>query len=497
MSKQIKILTLGSGELAKEFIIAAQRYGFKTIAVDKYSYAPAMHVADYSEVIDMLDPKELDRVVYKHRPHYIVPEIEAICISKLFDYESKGMIVVPCAKAVEITMNRKKTRDLAVSLGLKTARYKYAYNATELYDAVYEIGFPCVVKPFMSSSGKGQSVVKIADEIASAWETAVNGARGKLDSGDFGVIVEEFINFSSEITLLTVTSSSDTSDGVKVSFCQPIGHIQKNGDYQESWQPHLDISLEQYRKAKEYAKTIVKELGGYGVWGVEFFLLNEIDQNPDELVVVAGENNGTILLFSELSPRPHDTGLVTLATQWQNEFELHLRAMLGFRINTRLRSSGASKAICCSEDLDGVYDPVYTGLSDALRVSIDSPFSKVNLSFDKLFLKVNLSVLLFGKPLGYPGRRMGVILSSIHNSWVEKRPHVVVLSDYDNFDEKLEDEVKLCREYASVAEKNIKINKNNFNDSIDSDNENKTSLDANLQPNETLWTTVTKIWDHM
>jgi phosphoribosylglycinamide formyltransferase 2 len=366
-------LLLGAGELAKEFIIAAQRFAFTTIAVDRYENAPAMQVAHFSEVINMLDPKQLDDVVYKYKPDYIVPEIEAICVEKLAEFEAKGMTVVPCAKAVEITMNRKKTRDLAVELGLETAQFSYAYNIVELYDTVYAMGFPCVVKPFMSSSGKGQSIVKIANDIRSAWEKAVMCARGDTN----GVIVEKFIHFTSEITLLTVTKKTDNNgarNNSSVSFCNPIGHRQENGDYQESWQPHLDISVEQYRKAKSMAHKIVTALGGFGIWGVEFFLL------PDDEI-----------LFSELSPRPHDTGMVTMVTQWQNEFELHLRAILGWNINTKLRNIGASHALVslieCSNSLDHRRIDTIVKLGD------------------------NVDVRIFGKPTSHIGRRMGVVLA--------------------------------------------------------------------------------------
>jgi phosphoribosylglycinamide formyltransferase 2 len=359
----MSFLVLGSGELGKEFVITAQRYGFTTVAVDKYPNAPAMQVADHHEVINMLDPDELEKIVDKYKPDYIVPEIESIRVEKLFDFEKRGICVVPSAYAVSVTMNRKKTRELAKSLGLETAKYRYANNLNELKENSKEIGFPCVIKPLMSSSGKGQTIVKTFDELELAWRNAISGSRGDIKS----VIIEEYINFHSEITLLTVTQSNGS-----VKFCNPIGHLQKNGDYHESWQPHFKISLEQYQKAKDMASKITKELGGNGIWGVEFFLLN----------------GGHEILFSELSPRPHDTGMVTLVTQYQNEFELHLRAILGWNVNTKLVCTGRSKAL-----LSKIHskNPKYSGL-------------------DEIFSHKNTDIRIFNKPLSYPGRRMGVLL---------------------------------------------------------------------------------------
>ena len=298
-----KILLLGSGELGKEFVIAAQRKGQYVIACDSYAGAPAMQVADECEVFSMLDGDALEAVVAKHQPDIIVPEIEAIRTERLYDLEKKGIQVVPSAKAVNYTMNRKAIRDLAAKeLGLKTAKYFYAKSLDELKEAAKEIGFPCVVKPLMSSSGKGQSLVKAADDLEQAWIYGCEGSRGDIKE----LIIEEFIHFDSEITLLTVTQKNGPT-----LFCPPIGHVQKSGDYRESFQPAA-ISPEHLKEAQRMAAKVTEALTGAGIWGVEFFLSHE---------------NG--VYFSELSPRPHDTGMVTLAgTQNLNEFELHCRAVL-------------------------------------------------------------------------------------------------------------------------------------------------------------------------
>ena len=297
-----KIVLLGSGELGKEFTIAAQRLGQTVIAVDSYANAPAMQVADGFEVINMLDGAALDAIIAKHQPHFIVPEIEAIRTERFYDYEKQGITVVPSAKAANYTMNRKAIRDLAaIDLGLKTATYKYATSAEELQNAVAYVGMPCVVKPLMSSSGKGQSTIKTQEDIRKAWEYAVEGSRGDVVE----VIVEAFVNFESEITLLTVTQNNH----LPTLFCPPIGHRQERGDYQESWQPAA-ISPQQLKEAQNMAAKVTAALGGAGLFGVEFFLAKDG------------------VYFSELSPRPHDTGMVTLAnTQNFNEFELHLRAI--------------------------------------------------------------------------------------------------------------------------------------------------------------------------
>ena len=313
-----KILLLGSGELGKEFVISAQRKGQYIIACDSYAGAPAMQVADECEVFSMLDGEALERVVRKHRPDIIVPEIEAIRTERLYDFEKEGIQVVPSARAVNFTMNRKAIRDLAAKeLGLKTARYFYAKSLDELKAAAEKIGFPCVVKPLMSSSGKGQSLVKSADELEHAWEYGCNGSRGDIKE----LIIEEFIKFDSEITLLTVTQKNGPT-----LFCPPIGHVQKGGDYRESFQPaHIDPA--HLKEAQDMAEKVTRALTGAGLWGVEFFLSHE---------------NG--VYFSELSPRPHDTGMVTLAgTQNLNEFELHCPpySVCPFRV-----SSGADRGEC-------------------------------------------------------------------------------------------------------------------------------------------------------
>src|SRR5690606_14223231 len=302
-----KILLLGSGELGKEFTIAAQRIGQTVIAVDSYENAPAMQVADAFEVINMLDGTALDAIVAKHNPDFIVPEIEAIRTERFYDYEKQGITVVPSAKAANFTMNRKAIRDLAAKdLGLRTANYRYATSAEELQKAVSEVGMPCVVKPLMSSSGKGQSTIKTLEDIEKAWKYAVDGSRGDVVE----VIVEAFVNFHSEITLLTVTQNNNPT-----LFCAPIGHRQERGDYQESWQP-ARVSDKDIAEAQDMARKVTEALGGAGIFGVEFFLTDEG------------------VYFSELSPRPHDTGMVTLAgTQNFNEFELHLRAILSLPIH--------------------------------------------------------------------------------------------------------------------------------------------------------------------
>lgn len=320
-----KILLLGSGELGKEFVIAAKRLGQYVIAADSYNNAPAQQVADEREVINMLSGDELDKIVAKHNPHIIVPEIEAIRTERFYDYEIQGYQVVPSARAANFTMNRKAIRDLAAKeLGLRTAPYKYASTLADFRSGVNEIGIPCVVKPLMSSSGKGQSVIKIEGDIDKAWEYASTGGRGDY----IEVIIEGFINFFTEITLLTVTQKNG-----KTLFCPPIGHRQERGDYQESWQP-CAISPEHLAEAQMMADKVTRALTGFGIWGVEFFLAEEG------------------VYFSELSPRPHDTGMVTLAgTQNFNEFELHLRAVLGLEIpEITLERAGASAVVLAGDD---------------------------------------------------------------------------------------------------------------------------------------------------
>ena len=358
------ILLLGSGELGKEFVIAAQRLGQTVIAVDSYDNAPAMQVADAREVINMLDGDALDGLVKKYNPDYIVPEIEAIRTERFYEYEKQGYTVIPSAKAANYTMNRKSIRDLAAKdLGLKTATYRYATSAQELQLAVKEIGIPCVVKPLMSSSGKGQSTIKTPDDIEKAWHYSQEGSRGDVAE----VIVEGFVHFNYEITLLTVTQR----DG-KTLFCPPIGHRQERGDYQESWQPAAMLP-EHLKTAQEMADKVTAALGGAGIWGVEFFIAYDD------------------VYFSELSPRPHDTGMVTLAnTQNFNEFELHLRAVLGLPIAEITQERiGASAVILAREHSE---NPSFSG--------IENIASEEKSDFR-----------LFGKPTSRPYRRMGVVVT--------------------------------------------------------------------------------------
>lgn len=359
-----KILLLGSGELGKEFVIAAQRIGQTVIAVDSYENAPAMQVAHHFEVINMLDGAELDRIVAKHQPDFIVPEIEAIRTERFYNYEKQGITVVPSAKAANFTMNRKAIRDLAAKeLGLRTANYRYATSAEELRNAVAEVGIPCVVKPLMSSSGKGQSTIKTEADILKAWQYAEEGSRGDI----IEVIVEAFVNFHSEITLLTVTQN-----GNPTLFCAPIGHRQERGDYQESWQP-AEVSDKDLQEAQNMARKVTEALSGAGLFGVEFFLTNEG------------------VYFSELSPRPHDTGMVTLAgTQNFNEFELHLRAVLSLPIfEITLEKVGASAVILANGNST---NPTYSGIPNVAALP-------------------KTDFRIFGKPSARPYRRMGVVLT--------------------------------------------------------------------------------------
>ena len=357
-------MLLGSGELGKEVIISLQRYGMFTIACDNYINAPAMQVSDAFEVFDMLDAKSLDAAIVKHKPDIIVPEVESIRTDRLYDYEAEGFHVVPSARAANFTMNRKLIRDLAAKeLGIKTAPYEYASSRIAFESAIEKIGLPCIVKPLMSSSGKGQSILKSMDHVSQAWDYAMNGSRGDLKE----VIIEGFINFHTEITLLTVTQNNGTT-----LFCSPVGHRQERGDYQESWQPSI-ISENDLIDAQEMAKKITESLGGAGIWGIEFFLTED----------------GVI--FSELSPRPHDTGMVTLAgTQNLNQFELHARAFLGYPIPniTNLRA-GVSSVILASDE--GNSEPKYIGLDEALN-------------------QANTELRIFGKPSTREYRRMGVVL---------------------------------------------------------------------------------------
>ncbi len=360
-----KILLLGSGELGKEFVIACQRLGQYVIAVDSYEGAPAMQVAHESEVINMLDGEALDRIVAKHQPDLIVPEIEAIRTERFYDYEKQGIQVVPSAKAANFTMNRKAIRDLAaIEVGVRTAPYKYATSLEELKAGVAYAGIPCVVKPLMSSSGKGQSVIKSEADIEKAWNYAMEGSRGDLKE----VIVEGFIDFDYEITLLTVTQQNGNT-----LFCPPIGHRQERGDYQESWQP-MPMDANHLAEAQDMAARVTKALGGAGIWGVEFFITKE----------------GAY--FSELSPRPHDTGMVTLAgTQNLSEFELHARAILGIPVlEVKLERNGASAVVLATSESNE--QPVFHGLDKAASYS-------------------NTDFKLFGKPTTRPYRRMAVALA--------------------------------------------------------------------------------------
>ena len=359
-----RIMLLGSGELGKEVIISLQRYGMFTIACDNYLNAPAMQVSDAFEVFDMLDGKALDAAIVKHKPDIIVPEVESIRTDRLYDYEAEGFHVVPSAKAANYTMNRKLIRDLAAKdLNLKTAPYEYASSRITFEEAIKKIGLPCIVKPLMSSSGKGQTLITSEDEISDAWEYAMNGSRGDLKE----VIVEGFIDFHTEITLLTVTQKNGNT-----LFCPAIGHRQERGDYQESWQPSV-ISENDLLTAQAMAKKITDALGGAGIWGIEFFLTSQ----------------GVV--FSELSPRPHDTGMVTLAgTQNLNQFELHTRAFLGYPIpNITHNKSGVSSVILASDSGNSI--PKYIGLDAALK-------------------EENTELRIFGKPSTREYRRMGVVL---------------------------------------------------------------------------------------
>ena len=360
-----KILLLGSGELGKEVVIALQRLGQYVIAVDSYPDAPAMQVAHEFEVINMLDGDALDKIVKKHNPNIIVPEVESIRTERFYDYEKQGFKVVPSAKAANFTMNRKAIRDLAaIDLKIKTAKYKYATSYEELSDAVEFCGMPCVVKPLMSSSGKGQSIIKSQNDIKASWEYAIEGSRGDL----MEVIIEEFVEFDYEITLLTLTQ-----DNNETLFCPPVGHRQERGDYQESWQP-MPMQESHLLEAQNMARKVTSALGGSGIWGVEFFIAKDG------------------VYFSELSPRPHDTGMVTLAnTQNYNEFELHVRAILGIPVpEIRLLKNGASAVILANSEKS------------------DFPIIK---GADKAALIENSDFKIFGKPSTRKYRRMAVALA--------------------------------------------------------------------------------------
>src|SRR4249919_254821 len=365
------LMLLGSGELGREFAIAAKRLGCRIVACDRYENAPAMQVADAFEVFPMLDGKALRSAVEKHKPDVVVPEIEAIDTATLAELEGKGWKVAPSARAVQLTMNRDGIRDFASKeLGLVTSKYRFAESREEAIAAAAEVGLPCVVKPVMSSSGKGQSTARETNDVGAAWEYAVDNMRGDRPR----VIVEEFIGFDSEITLLTVA----TKDGVL--FCAPVGHRQEAGDYRESWQP-AGIPREALHSARYQARKVVEALGGYGIFGVEFFV------------------RGDQAIFSELSPRPHDTGMVTLISQFPNEFELHLRAILGLPIpSIELLGPSASAVILADRESD---DFAFDGVADALKLG--APHSPVD-------------VRIFAKPKTLKNRRMGVALARGHSA---------------------------------------------------------------------------------
>ncbi len=367
-----KVMLLGSGELGKEVLIALQRLGVETIAVDRYENAPGQQVAHHARTLTMTDPAQLKALIEREKPDLVVPEIEAIATGMLEELEAADTVrVIPTARAARLTMDREGIRRLAAeTLGLPTSPYVFCDSLEELQAAIdTKIGYPCIVKPVMSSSGKGQSRIAGAGDVKAAWDYALAG--GRVQHGR--IIVEGFIDFDYEITLLTVraVSSREGAEGaVETHFCEPIGHVQVGGDYVESWQPHPMQALA-LQKSRDIARAVTDNLGGQGVFGVELFV------------------KGDDVWFSEVSPRPHDTGMVTMCTQWQNEFELHARAILGLPVNTALKSPGASAVIYGGVDADGI---VFEGVADALRVP-------------------NTDIRLFGKPISFVKRRMGVALA--------------------------------------------------------------------------------------
>jgi len=363
-----KVMLLGSGELGKEVIIALQRFGVETIAVDRYANAPGHQVAHRAYVINMADAMSLRKLIEQERPHIIVPEIEAIATDMLVQIESEGVArVIPTARAAQLTMNREGIRRLASeTLGLPTSPYIFADSPDEMRAAIDLIGYPCIVKPVMSSSGKGQSKVEVPDEVQPAWDYAASGSR--INRGR--VIVEGFVRFDYEITQLTVRAVG-TNGKIETHFCAPIGHVQVQGDYVESWQPQVMSELA-LQSAQEIAKKVTDNLGGLGIFGVELFV------------------KGDQVWFSEVSPRPHDTGMVTMCTQAQNEFELHARAILGLPVDVCLRAHGASAVIYGQHETKGI---AFTGVAEALLV----PQSDIRL---------------FGKPESFKKRRMGVALAT-------------------------------------------------------------------------------------
>jgi phosphoribosylglycinamide formyltransferase 2 len=374
MAFTAKILLLGSGELGREFVISAKRLGCQVIACDAYEGAPAMQVADGFEVFSMLDGERLRAAIEKHRPDFIVPEVEAIRTEVLAEVEAEGFCVVPSARATQMTMNRDAIREVAaVELGLRTSRYRYAESLEEVLAGAEHTGLPCVIKPVMSSSGKGQSTVRDAADLEKAWDYAVANMRGDRKR----VIVEEFVAFDYEITLLTIRSREG------VSFCPPIGHRQERGDYQESWQP-TPMAPAAIAAAQDMARKVVDDLGGYGLFGVEFF--------------VKGEE----VIFSELSPRPHDTGMVTLISQNLSEFDLHARAILGLPVpEVVLHGASASAVILADRDSDSFG---YEGQAEALA----TPGAQMDLR-------------IFAKPVTRPYRRMGVALALAEDTDTARR----------------------------------------------------------------------------
>lgn len=367
-----KVMLLGSGELGKEVIIALQRLGVEVIAVDRYENAPGMQVAHRAYTINMADGRALRELIEKEKPDLVVPEIEAIATDTLVELEKEGWHIIPTAKATNLTMNREGIRRLAAeTLGLPTSPYKFAESLAEMQGAIDEIGFPCFIKPVMSSSGKGQSKVKTQDEVEKAWDYAASA--GRVNSGK--VIVEGMIDFDYEITLLTVRAKEATGE-VETYFCEPIGHRQVDGDYVESWQPQAMTETAK-QKAQDIARKVTGALGGQGIFGVELFI------------------KGDEVYFSEVSPRPHDTGMVTMCTQVQSEFELHARAILGLPVDTSLRSTGASAVIYGKVAEKGLS---FSGVDEALAVP-------------------NTDIRLFGKPESVlPHRRMGVALATANTT---------------------------------------------------------------------------------
>jgi phosphoribosylglycinamide formyltransferase 2 len=366
-----KILLLGSGELGKEFVISAKRLGCYVVACDSYAGAPAMQVADEQAVFSMLDEAALRAAIAQHQPDLIVPEIEAIRTEVLLDVEQQGFEVIPSARAANLTMNRDRIRDVAVGLGVRTANFNYAHSAQELLAQATHIGFPVVIKPVMSSSGKGQSVAKSAADVQASWDYACQGMRGDRQK----VIVEEFIHFECEITLLTIRQRNGTT-----VFCPPIGHVQERGDYQYSWQPQA-MNMAHLKAAQDMAEKVTADLGGAGLFGVEFFITR------DEVI------------FSELSPRPHDTGMVTLISQNLSEFDLHARAVLGLPIPNIESWEGASAVVLATSEGS---NPSYSGVAEALS-------------------EPGVDVRIFGKPTTRPYRRMAVALAKGDNALARAR----------------------------------------------------------------------------